>query len=191
MILPNQCFMSIFLLMILFYTPQAQPQHWPWLIHSAFDASPWSLLNHRPVLNAERTKCMLFSTSTSFFGYPAIKTLNSTQITLAQSAKYLGIWIWICIEIKDVCLFPTIKLLCSQPSCLSYVLYCHAAPCLTLCIIAHYALVLFLVLRSLLEKRCYLHDTDKIKIKEISLLRGNIQKKCMLGSEPWGTPGRD
>ena len=52
---------------------------------SVFDTLQLSLLNHRLVLNAEKTKYMLFSTSTCDSDYPAIKTLNGTHITLVES----------------------------------------------------------------------------------------------------------
>lgn len=49
-----------------------------------------TLFNHKVGLNAENTKYVAFSTSTSDSDYPAIKTSNAT---LAESSIYLGIWL--------------------------------------------------------------------------------------------------
>ena len=56
------------------------------LIHlqSASDAPQISLLNHRLLLNAEKTKHIVFSTSTSDSDYPAIKTLKAELAILIQ-----------------------------------------------------------------------------------------------------------
>lgn len=60
-------------------------------LQSAFHTFPSSLISHKLVLNTEKTKCMIFSTSTSHSDYST--TFIETVISLTMSYKYLGIWL--------------------------------------------------------------------------------------------------
>ncbi len=62
-------------------------------LQNAFDVFQKALVDHRLVLNPEKTKCMFFSRSDVFNNNSRINTLQNTLIETVESYKYLGIWL--------------------------------------------------------------------------------------------------
>lgn len=93
--------MSIFMLMIQFDKPRIPPKP---LTHpqSALQAFQLSLLNHRLVLNAEKTKYTVLSSTRNHSDITAIKTLNGTYILLPST---VDIFIIFSMCVKNMCMF--------------------------------------------------------------------------------------
>ena len=62
-------------------------------LQTAFDAFQRSLISHKPVLNSNKTKCMLFSRCPRVDTSLGIHTPQGEQIEIVNSYKYLGIWL--------------------------------------------------------------------------------------------------
>ena len=62
-------------------------------LQSTFNEFQVALLNSKLVLNANKTKCMLFTRSLNISAYDGIRTLNGEQINFVSTYKYLGIWL--------------------------------------------------------------------------------------------------